>query len=102
MSGKPSAASAANEERFDPKRTLVVFFSRRGENYAPGGTEVLAVDHTEFLTRRTAERFGMDLFEVRTVDPYPEKGSAVTGVDAESWAPEVEAWAGRFICLEAQ
>ncbi len=44
----------------------------------------------------------MNLFEVRPVDPYPEKGPAVTGVDAESWAPEVEARAGRFICLEAQ
>lgn len=44
----------------------------------------------------------MNLFEVHPVDPYPEKGPAVTGVDAESWAPEVEARAGRFICLEAQ
>lgn len=80
VSGKLSAAPAASAQRFDPKRTLVVFYSRRGENYAPGGTEVLAVGHTELLARRIAERFGTRLFEIETVDPYPESYDETTRV----------------------
>ncbi len=64
-------AEASSDASFDPKRTLVVFYSRRGENYAPGGTQMLEVGHTERLARRIAEAFGTRIFEVRTVKPYP-------------------------------
>lgn len=68
---RATSSSKDLTDAFDPKRTLVVFYSRRGENYAPGGTQMLDIGHTERLARRIAEDFGTRLFEVRTVKSYP-------------------------------
>ena len=53
-------------------RVLVIFYSRAGENYAPGGTEVLEVGHTAQMARFIAGAAGADVYEIRTVDPYPQ------------------------------
>lgn len=71
----PEAASAAPGER-----AVVIFFSSRGENYAPGGVEHLDVGHTERVARRIAERTGADLFAIEPAEPYPENYRATTEV----------------------
>lgn len=62
------------------ERAVVIFFSRRGENYAPGGVEHLDVGHTERVARRIAERTGADLFAIEPAEPYPENYRATTEV----------------------
>ena len=50
--------------------TLVVYYSRKGENHMPGGIQVLEKGHTAFAAEFIAEALGADLFEIDTVKPY--------------------------------
>ena len=51
-------------------RSLVVFYSRKGENYAPGGITVLDKGNTAWAAEYIRDAVGADLFEVDTVKPY--------------------------------
>ena len=51
---------------------LVVYYSRKGENFMPGGIQVLEKGNTERAAEYIAEALGADLFEVDTVKPYAE------------------------------
>ena len=53
-------------------RSLVVYYSRKGENYMPGGIEVLKKGNTEYAAEHIAKAMGADLFEIDTVKPYAE------------------------------
>ena len=48
-------------------KTLVVYYSRTGENYAVGN---IAEGNTAIVAKMIAERTGADLFEIRTVKEY--------------------------------
>ncbi len=50
--------------------TLVVFYSRKGENYMPGGIQVLEKGHTAVAAEYIRDALGADLFEIDTVKPY--------------------------------
>ena len=41
---------------------LVVYYSRKGENYMPGGIEVLTKGHTEFAAEYIRDALDADLF----------------------------------------
>ena len=45
-------------------KSLVVYYSRTGENYAVGN---IAEGNTAIVAKMIAERTGADLFEIRTV-----------------------------------
>ena len=60
-------------------QTLVVYYSRKGENYMPGGIQILEKGHTERAAEFIAEALGADLFEVDTVKPYAENYRACCG-----------------------
>lgn len=62
------------------RRILVVYYSRRGLNYAPGGSVDLAQGYTEVMAKRIAAKMGADLFEVDTVKPYPKEYRETTEV----------------------
>ena len=52
--------------------TLVVYYSRKGENYMPDGIRVLEKGNTEYAAEYIAEALGADLFKIDTVKPYAE------------------------------
>ncbi len=49
--------------------TLVAYFSHTGENYGVG---VIEKGNTHIIADMIAEETGADLFEIRTVNPYPD------------------------------
>ncbi len=51
-------------------KALVVYYSRKGENFMPGGIEVLEKGHTERAAEYIAKALDADLFEVDTVKTY--------------------------------
>lgn len=53
-------------------KTLIAYFSRRGENYWNGSIKNLARGNTEVVAEMIAELTGGELFELRTVKAYPE------------------------------
>lgn len=62
----PSASTAPSAQN---GASLVLVFSRVGENYGVGTVEV---GNTMVLARMIAEKTGADLFEIERAEPYPE------------------------------
>jgi flavodoxin len=52
--------------------TLVVFYSRKGENYMPGGIQVLEKGHTAYAAEFIGKAVGADIFQIDTIKPYAE------------------------------
>jgi len=53
-------------------KTLVVFYSRKGENHMPGGIQVLEKGHTAYAAEFIGKALDADIFEIDTVKPYAE------------------------------
>jgi len=53
-------------------KKLVVFYSRRGENYSPNGIQVLEKGHTHYAAEFIAKAVDADIFEIDTLRPYAE------------------------------
>lgn len=53
-------------------RTLLVYFSRAGENYYYGDRRTLEVGNTAVLAGLIADRIDCDVYEIEAADPYPE------------------------------
>ena len=51
-------------------KALVVYYSRKGENYMPNGIQLLEKGNTEYAAEHIARALGADLFEIDTVKPY--------------------------------
>lgn len=51
-------------------RNLVIYYSRRGQNYVSGRIENLAKGNCEYLAEDIQDAVGADLFHVETVVPY--------------------------------
>lgn len=49
---------------------LIVYYSRKGENYWGGGIRRLEKGNTEIVAEMIQEAVGGDLFEIDTVNPY--------------------------------
>lgn len=52
-------------------KTLIVYYSRKGENYVNGSIRSLSKGNTEVIAEMIADLTGGDLFEVETVKTYP-------------------------------
>lgn len=52
-------------------KALIVYYSRKGENYWNGSIKNLEKGNTEIVAEMIAEQTGGDLFEVETVKEYP-------------------------------
>ena len=50
--------------------TLVVYYSRKGENHMPGGIQVLEKGHSERAAEFIQKALNADIFEIDTVKPY--------------------------------
>ena len=53
-------------------KALVVYYSRKGENYMPGGIQVLEKGNTAFAAEYIRDAVNADCFEIDTVKPYAE------------------------------
>lgn len=53
-------------------RTLMVYFSRAGENYDNGGRTNLTVGNTKIAAGMIADLVSVDSYEIIAADPYPE------------------------------
>ena len=75
---------------------LVVYYSRKGENFMPGGIQVLEKGHTERAAEFIAQALNADLFEIDTVKPYAENYRACCGeaaAEAKAGArPEIKGY----------
>ena len=52
-------------------KILIVYFSRTGSNYVSGDIVDLPVGNTAALAQLLHEKTGADLFEIKTIKPYP-------------------------------
>ncbi len=52
--------------------TLVVYYSRKGENHMPGGIQVLEKGNTAYAAEYIRDALGADIFEIDTIKPYAE------------------------------
>lgn len=52
-------------------KTLIVYYSRKGENYVNGSIRNLSKGNTEVIAEMIADLTDGDLFEVETVKTYP-------------------------------
>ena len=52
-------------------KVLIVYYSRKGENYVNGSIQDLPKGNTEVVAEKIAGLTGGDLFKVETVQPYP-------------------------------
>lgn len=59
-------------------KTLIVYYSRKGENYVNGSVRNLAKGNTEVVAEMIADLTGGDLFEIDTVKPYAADYTACT------------------------
>lgn len=60
-------------------KQLVVYYSRKGENYMPQGIQILPKGNTEYAAEYIAKALDADLFEIDTVKPYAENYKACCG-----------------------
>lgn len=61
-------------------RTLIVYYSRRGENYVGGVIKKLQQGNTEYVAGKIAALTGADSFRIETVKTYPAGYTAMTEV----------------------
>lgn len=61
-------------------KSLIAYFSRKGNNYVGGSIVNLPVGNTEVIARKIQKLTGSDTFQIRTVKSYPEDYTETTNV----------------------
>jgi len=61
-------------------RSLIAYFSRKGNNYVGGSIVSLPVGNTEVAAKKIQKLTGSDIFQIRTVKSYPEDYTEATNV----------------------
>ena len=59
-------------------KNLIIYYSRKGQNYVSGSVRNLSKGNTEICAEFIQKAVGGDLFEVDTVKPYSEDYTACT------------------------
>lgn len=77
---------AAAPEKVQGKKILVAYFSRTGDNFAVGN---ISKGNTHIVADMIAEATGADIFEIKTVKPYPETYRECTEVAKKELADNV-------------
>jgi len=55
-----------------PTQTLLIYFSRAGENYWYGGRRSLEVGNTAVLAGMISDQIACDVHRIEAADPYPD------------------------------
>jgi flavodoxin len=61
-------------------KSIIAYFSRKGNNYVGGSIVNLPVGNTEVAAKKIQKLTGSDLFQIRTVKSYPEDYTETTNV----------------------
>jgi len=61
-------------------KTLIAYYSRKGQNYVNGGIVNLPVGNTEVIAKKIQSILGGTLFEIDTVESYPIDYTETTNV----------------------
>lgn len=61
-------------------KTLIAYYSRKGNNYVGGNIVNLPIGNTEVIAKKILDFVGGDLFEIETVKPYPADYTETTEV----------------------
>ena len=88
---------------------LIIYYSRTGENYAPGGTVVLEKGHTERCAEYIQKAVGGELFQIETIKDYPEDYMTCTEVakseqkrkerpELKNYLESIEDYDNVFVC----
>jgi len=64
-------------------KSLIAYFSRRGNNYVGGNIVNLPVGNTEVIAQKIQALTGSDMFHIETVQSYPEDYTETTNVANE-------------------
>lgn len=64
-------------------KSLIAYFSRKGNNYVGGSIVNLPVGNTEIAARKIQKLTGSDLFQIKTAKSYPEDYTETTNVAQE-------------------
>ena len=70
--GTNGRGAAAADPADSPKRVLLAYFSRAGENYYYGGRTTLTVGNTEVLAGLVRERIACDVHRIEAAQPYSD------------------------------
>lgn len=62
------------------KKSLIAYYSRKGQNYLGGNIVELTVGNTEVIAKKIQVLVGGDLFEIDTVKLYPKDYTETTKV----------------------
>lgn len=60
-----------NKENVKGKRSLIIYYSRKGQNYTSQGIQDLSIGNTEVIAKMIQNITGGDLFEIKPVKEYP-------------------------------
>ncbi len=61
-------------------KSIIAYYSRKGENYLNGNIVNLSVGNTEVIAKKIQELTGSDIFKIETVESYPEDYTETTNV----------------------
>lgn len=67
----------------DDSKRLIAYFSRKGNNYVGGSIVNLPIGNTEVIANKIQELTGSNMFEIKTVKPYPDDYTQTTNVAKE-------------------
>lgn len=78
ISVEPATSSEANTEQSENNHgVLIAYFSRTGENYGVG---MIEKGNTAIIAEMIAEQTGGELFEIKTVNAYPDNYEECTEI----------------------
>ena len=80
MPGSAAQPVKALEEATTGHKILIVYYSRAGKNYVSGDIVDLPVGNTAAVAEIIRQKTGADVFEIKTVKPYPEDYTETTEV----------------------
>ncbi len=83
-----AAISAVKAKEAPKGKILIVYYSRKGENWWDGTTRVLQTGNTARMARVIQRTIGGDLYEIETVKPYPADYRETTKVARDELAKE--------------
>ena len=85
---------------------LIIYYSRKGENYVNGSVKVLSKGNTETVAEFIRDAVGGDLFQIETVKEYPaDYFACIEEAQAEGRAnarPELKAYLDRTRTLTSK
>jgi flavodoxin len=64
-------------------KSLIAYFSRKGNNYVAGAIVDLPIGNTEVIAKKVQELTGSGMFKIEAVRPYPEDYTETTEMAKE-------------------